>query len=41
MNGEFGVGRCKRLHLERKSNEVPLYSSGKYISSLGVENEGR
>ena len=26
MEGEFGVGRCKLLHLEQISTEVPLYS---------------
>ena len=28
MDGEFGVGRCKLLHLEWISNEVLLYSPG-------------
>ena len=31
MNWEFGVKRCKLLHLEWKSNEVLLYSTGNYI----------
>lgn len=26
MDGEFGVGRCKTLHLEWISNEVLLFS---------------
>ena len=26
MDGEFGVGRCKPLHLESMKNEVLLYS---------------
>ena len=30
---EFGVSRCKLLHLEGISNEVLLYSMGKYIIS--------
>jgi len=38
---EFGVGRCKLLHLEWISNEVLLYSTGNYIKSLGIEHEGR
>ena len=41
MNGEFGVGRCKLLHLEWISNEVLLYSTGNYVQSLGVEHDGR
>ena len=28
MDGEFGVGRCKLLHLERVNIEVLLYSTG-------------
>ena len=28
MDGEFGVGRCKLLHLEGISNEVLLYRTG-------------
>ena len=35
MDGEFGVGRCKVLHLEWISNEVLLYSTGNHIQSLG------
>ena len=34
---EFGVSRCKLLHLEWVSNEVLLYSTGKYIQSLGID----
>ena len=34
MDWEFGVSRCKLLHLEWISNEVPLYSTGNYIQSL-------
>ena len=41
MNGEFGVGRCKPLHLELISNKVLLYSTGTYIQSLGIEHDGR
>ena len=36
-NEELGVGRCKLLHLECISNEVPLYSTGNYIQPLGIE----
>ena len=30
MDVEFGVGKCKLLHLEWISNEVLLYSGGNY-----------
>ena len=41
IDREFGVGRCKLLHLERISNEVLLSSTGNYIQSLGIEHDGR
>ena len=41
MDGEFGVGRCKLLHLEWISNEVLLYRTGNYIQSLGLDHDGR
>ena len=41
MDGEFGVSRCKLLHLECTGNEVLLYSTGNYIQSLGVDHDGR
>ena len=31
MDWEFGVNRCKLLHLEQISNEILLYSTGNYI----------
>ena len=34
LDWEFGVSRCKLLHLEWISNEVLLYSMGNYIQSL-------
>ena len=34
------VSRCKLLHLEWMSNEVLLYSTGKYIQSLVIEMMG-
>ena len=37
MVWEFGVGRCKLLHLEWISNEILLYSTGNYIQSLEVQ----
>ena len=41
MDKEFGVGRCKLLHLEWISTEVLLYSTGNYIQSLGIDHDGR
>ena len=41
MDGEFGFGRCKLLHLEWISYEVLLYSTGNYIQSLGIDQNGR
>ena len=41
MDWEFGVNRCKLLHLEWISNEVLLYSRGNNIQSLGIEHDGR
>ena len=32
---EFGVSRCKLLHLEWISSKVLLYSTGNYIQSPG------
>ena len=37
---EFGVGRCKLLHLEWISNEFLLYSTGDSIQSLGIDHDG-
>ena len=34
MDWEFGVSRCELLNLEWISNEVLLYGTGNYISSL-------
>ena len=36
MDWEFGVGRCKLLHLEWIKNKVLLYSTGNYIQSPGT-----
>ena len=40
MDWEFAVRRCKLLHLEWISNGIPLYSTGNYIQSLLVEQDG-
>ena len=41
MDGEFGVSRCKLLHLEQISDGVLLYSTGNYIQSLVIERGRR
>ena len=41
MDWEFGVGRCKVLHLEWISNEVMLYSTGNYNQSPGIDHDGK
>ena len=41
VDWEFGVGRCKLLHLEWISNEVRLCSTGNYIQSPEIEHDGR
>ena len=41
MDGEFGVSRCKLLHLEWISGEVLLHSTGNYVQSLVIEPDGR
>ena len=41
MDWEFGVNRCKLLHLEWISNKVLLYSTENYIQSLVIEYDGR
>ena len=41
MDWEFGVSRCKLLHLKWISNEVLLYSTGNAIQSLGIKHDGR
>ena len=35
---EFGVGRCKLLHLEWINNKVLLYSTRNYIQSAGINH---
>ena len=41
VDEEFGVVRCKLLHLEHIRNEVLLDSTGNYIQSLGIDHDGR
>ena len=35
LDGDFGVSRCKPLHLEWIGNEVLLYNTGTIFSLLG------
>ena len=41
MDLEFGVNRCKLLHVEWVSIEILLYSTGNYTQSLEMEHDGR
>ena len=41
MDWQFGVDRCKLLHLEGISNEVLLYRIENYIQFLKIEHDGR
>ena len=41
MDGEFGVSRCKLLHLEWVSNKLLLCSTGSYIQSLEIDHDRR
>ena len=41
MDWEFGVSRCKLLHLGWISKKVLQYSTGNYIQSLGTGHDGR
>ena len=37
MSWEFGVGRCKLLHLEQINNKVLMYTTGNYIQSPEIK----
>ena len=41
MYCEFGITKCKLLHLEWLSHEVLLHSTGNSIQSLGTEHDKR
>ena len=41
MDWEFGVGRCKLLHLEWLNNKVLLYSTGNYIQYPVINHNGK
>ena len=39
MDWEFGVNRCRLLHLELIGNEILLYSTGNCVWSLVMEHD--
>ena len=42
MDGEFGVNRCKLLHLNGKAMKAYCMAQGtNYILSLGIDYDGR
>ena len=41
MDWEFGVSKCKLLHIERINNKVLLYSTGNYIQYPEINNNGK
>ena len=41
MDWDFGIGRCKVLHLEWKNNKVLLYSTGNYIQHPVTSYNGK
>ena len=41
MDWEFGVSRCKLLHIEQLGNKVLLYSSENYIQYPEIKHNGK
>ena len=41
MDREFGVGRCKRLHIEWINNKVLLYSTVNNIQYPEINHNGK
>ena len=41
MDWEFGVGRCKLLHLEWIYNKVLMYSTGNYTQYPVINHNGK
>ena len=41
LDWEFGVSRCKVLHIEWINNKVLLYSTGNYILHPGTNHNGK
>ena len=40
MDWEFGINRCKLLHLKHINNKVLLYSTRKHIQSSEIDHDG-
>ena len=41
MDWEFGISRCKLLHIEWVNNKVLLYSTGNYIQHPVINHNGK
>ena len=41
VDWEFGVSRCKLLHIEWINNKVLLYSTRNYIQYPGINHNGK
>ena len=41
MDWEFGISRCKLLHLEWINQKVLLYNTGNCIQSPGINHDGK
>ena len=41
MEWEFGISRCKLLHIEWINNKVLLYSTGNYIQYPVINHNGK
>ena len=41
IDWEFGVGRCKLLHLDWINDKVLLYSTGNYIQYPMINRKGK
>ena len=41
VDWEFGIGRCKLLHLQWINNKVLRYSTGNYIQFPGIDYDGK
>ena len=41
MSWEFGISRCKLLHVEWINNKVLLYSTGNYIQYPVINHNGK
>ena len=41
MDWEFGISRCKLVHIGWINNKVLLYSTGDYIQYLVINHNGK